>query len=60
MTSGGIQNNLQLSVSMRKITPTVTQETRVRQVEKYIQYNSNVVCVMLVISKLPTSNGHRF
>ena len=56
ITSGGIQNHLLLSVSIQKITP-VTEETTVHN---HIQYNSNVVCVILVISKLPTSDGHRF
>ena len=37
----------------------VTEETRVRQVEKYNNHIPDVICVILVISKLPNSNGHR-
>ena len=54
LLTSSIQSNLQISLSIRKITP-VTEETRVRQVEEHnhIQYNSNVTCVILV------TDGHR-
>ena len=52
-TSGGIQNYLQLSVIIRKITR-ATEETSVHQAEKYnhIQYNANVIYVILAYLQL--------